>query len=833
MSSSKKSRDGGKKPSVFERLGSKPSSVTDDYCKQWAHKGTCSYSNKCKFLDTHNSKNFKPVNSSGKEGRKRSCSRTPPNRKDVAGNKPKLTMKQSSKSADSGDWEKSLEHEDEMALERKLEMLQRELAKQEEQEHKGKIKKPVAKKRERSSSSSSTSSSSSSESSSESSGSSSTSSASSSSSSSSSSDSDGEVKDKKMGKKKVNRVTKRSQSSSSRNQVAKEKAKAKARKIAKLSSASQIARKKDSSYTSKKLIRNTSPKRQHVSSSSVKHSRDSPPYSAMVQSRSPRVKDPEPLSRDRRQRRSPESSPSEAKRKLLVPVVRRRVDEGSPPGSRSRERKAATGTSIYDARGKVEKSRDRLLEPGYLVRPRSPVYREPYPVRDLSPTSSSYRERQRAEPYEPRRVYSPQTLLPKLERKEDIYDSRLRRPASPVPVRRPIGGRTKDYSDYEHEWPVVPETTKIGDWDHPEFRRRNRPIDEIGWGRTLSSAEMSWKKSYSPPPVSNHSYPEQIHPSRNTAWDPISKLPSTRTEDNKRDRERRLGGDGRRSRDSNRRVADPVVNCQLSKPLTPAPLAEEPRSPVPSEPSSVTAPKVQDETEETVRPSSSAADAEENFSDFSDDVDEILNRDLQDTESVKTEEAAPVDTELEPIKTPVETELSVSVEPVVQLSDAQPSPKIVSPVASAIESRSTDEDLLGGMDIEQISDEELEDEARSAPIDALEVDWTSLACKREKKADSGTVRARQRWQSKAVFARLGIAPSDGQSPTSDVATDKKPLFDYSSLFRRALCARMDLAFRRRLCNLPVRELVIEYCDDDLSLYKASVDLFLKDRVLAN
>lgn len=66
-----------------------------------------------------------------------------------------------------------------------------------------------------------------------------------------------------MGKKKVNRVTKRSQSSSSRNQVAKEKAKAKARKIAKLSSASQIARKKDSSYTSKKLIRNTSPKRQH------------------------------------------------------------------------------------------------------------------------------------------------------------------------------------------------------------------------------------------------------------------------------------------------------------------------------------------------------------------------------------------------------------------------------------------------------------------------------------------------------------------------------------------------------------------------------------------
>lgn len=196
-----------------------------------------------------------------------------------------------------------------------------------------------------------------------------------------------------------------------------------------------------------------------------------------MRSRSPRVKDPEPLSRDRRLLRSPESSPTEAKRKLPVPVLRRRVDDGSPPEGRPREHKAATST--YEARGKVEKPRDRLLEPGYLIRPRSPVYREPYPVRDLSPTGSSYRERQRAEPYEPRRAYSPPSLLPKLERKEVMYDNRLRRPASPIPVRRPISGRTKDYGDYEHEWPVVPEPTKISDWDHPEFRRRNRPIDGL------------------------------------------------------------------------------------------------------------------------------------------------------------------------------------------------------------------------------------------------------------------------------------------------------------------------------------------------------------------
>ena len=93
--------------------------------------------------------------------------------------------------------------------------------------------------------------------------------------------------------------------------------------------------------------------------------------------------------------------------------------------------------------------------------------------------------------------------------------------------------------------------------------------------------------------------------------------------DNKRDRERRVAGDGRRSRDSNRRVPDPVV-----KPITPATRTEELRSPVTAESLIVVAPKV-DEIEET-RPSSAVeVEAEENFSDFSDDVDEILNRDLQ------------------------------------------------------------------------------------------------------------------------------------------------------------------------------------------------------------
>lgn len=79
----------------------------------------------------------------------------------------------------------------------------------------------------------------------------------------------------------------------------------------------------------------------------------------------------------------------------------------------------------------------------------------------------------------------------------------------------------------------------------------------------------------------------------------------------------------------------------------------------------------------------------------------------------------------------------------------------------------------------------------AAPIDALEVDWTSLACKREKKSEtSGVAGARQRWQGSVVLARLGISTTNGTS-----TVDRKPLIDCSSLFRRALSARMDLSFR--------------------------------------
>lgn len=209
----------------------------------------------------------------------------------------------------------------------------------------------------------------------------------------------------------------------------------------------------------------------------MKHGRASPTYSN--RSRSPRIKEIDLIARDRRHRRSPEL-PVDAKRKIDVAARRRDDPLSPPPRERSRDQKLGLSSS-FDVRSKVDASRERLLEPDYMMRSRSPIpvhgYRDPYAVRELSPVPPMYRDRPRlGEPYESRRVYSP-PLLPKSDLKDDMYDPRLRRPISPDPMRRPMSAR-KDYRDYEHEWAMGPDQAKL-DWDHPDYRRRGRPIDGI------------------------------------------------------------------------------------------------------------------------------------------------------------------------------------------------------------------------------------------------------------------------------------------------------------------------------------------------------------------
>lgn len=141
----------------------------------------------------------------------------------------------------------------------------------------------------------------------------------------------------------------------------------------------------------------------------------------------------------------------------------------------------------------------------------------------------------------------------------------------------------------------------------------------------MSSSEAPWKKTYSPP-MAGHSFSEQTHLNRNSSWNPSSKPTSAKTDDHKRDRDRRPSPT-RRSRDRSRRIVDISTKSTTTTQVTTIPPSAEPRSLVVNELPSVTLPKV-DDVDET-RPSSSALDVEENFSDFSDDVDEILNRDLQ------------------------------------------------------------------------------------------------------------------------------------------------------------------------------------------------------------
>jgi len=76
---------------------------------------------------------------------------------------------------------------------------------------------------------------------------------------------------------------------------------------------------------------------------------------------------------------------------------------------------------------------------------------------------------------------------------------------------------------------------------------------------------------------------------------------------------------------------------------------------------------------------------------------------------VKTEE--PVESESEPSNAPVELELNVNPLPVPAIID---SPKVFSPLPAVVVDSRADEDMLGGMDIEQVSDEELEEETKSS-----------------------------------------------------------------------------------------------------------------------
>jgi hypothetical protein len=160
-------------------------------------------------------------------------------------------------------------------------------------------------------------------------------------------------------------------------------------------------------------------------------------------------------------------------------------------------------------------------------------------------------------------------------------------------------------------------------------------LTDINWSRIPSAPDSSssWRKSYSPPKVVPAVYPE-AHGVRSN-WEPTAIKP--RTEELRKDRERRTDLPARRSRSREARRTAQDETPRPKAAASSASTAEEASSPTST---LETAPKraksaarTDSETEETLVASSAppAADLDEpaadSFSDFSDDVDEILNRD--------------------------------------------------------------------------------------------------------------------------------------------------------------------------------------------------------------
>lgn len=83
----------------------------------------------------------------------------------------------------------------------------------------------------------------------------------------------------------------------------------------------------------------------------------------------------------------------------------------------------------------------------------------------------------------------------------------------------------------------------------------------------------------------------------------------------------------------------------------------------------------------------------------------------EEPKSDKAEE--PAESESEPSNAPAELELNPNSLPASTHSIIN-SPKVFSPLPAVVVDSRADEDLLGGMDIEQVSDEELEEEGKSS-----------------------------------------------------------------------------------------------------------------------
>ncbi|KAF6200590.1 hypothetical protein GE061_005033 [Apolygus lucorum] len=224
----------------------------------------------------------------------------------------------------------------------------------------------------------------------------------------------------------------------------------------------------------------------------------------------------------------------------------------------------------------------------------------------------------------------------------------------------------------------------------------------------------------------------------------------------------------------------------------------------------------------------------EELSDISDGPDDILNRD--DIEFTEGEDSRMGDSSQAAL---CDTSSGQGERADGHMDDSlqAPSPNI----------RLGDDENMVGLDFEEISDEELEEESRTnkggSVGDALGVDWASLMaeCRPQKKkseenGETGVSSVRARWEPSGILARLGVSSSLASAEYIKKLKEKYPqalddssgkeaknVVGVAALQRKmaerkakrenfialsmenkqALSARADIAIRRRLCGLPV------------------------------
>ncbi|KAL1458171.1 hypothetical protein WDU94_008340 [Cyamophila willieti] len=160
-----KNEKSGSRQSVFERLGGKSSSKTIVYCSAWLKTGTCPNGKSCKYVNSHI--NLSGSGTSGHNFKSKMKPHSSGKNKDRSGGSPEAAW---------DNWDQAdLEYADEKVLEKRLELLRRELLNAEVKteshsssrtKHHSRSKHKVVEKKRKASTSSSSSSSSSSQSSS-------------------------------------------------------------------------------------------------------------------------------------------------------------------------------------------------------------------------------------------------------------------------------------------------------------------------------------------------------------------------------------------------------------------------------------------------------------------------------------------------------------------------------------------------------------------------------------------------------------------------------------------------------------------------------------------